>query len=88
MPSPSVLIILLGWNGEESRYDRLYRNDLLLPSKPLACYGDGGAMFTSDARLAERLRMIANHGQKVKYHHALVGCNSRLDTLQAARLRC
>ena len=51
------------------------------PSKPLACYGDGGAMFTSDARLAERLRMIANHGQKVKYHHALVGCNSRLDTL-------
>lgn len=40
------------------------------PSKPLACYGDGGAMFTSDARLAERLRMIANHGQKVKYHHA------------------
>ena len=54
------------------------------PSKPLACYGDGGAMFTSDARLAERLRMIANHGQKVKYHHALVGCNSRLDTLQAA----
>ena len=56
------------------------------PSKPLACYGDGGAMFTSDARLAERLRMIANHGQKVKYHHALVGCNSRLDTLQAAVL--
>lgn len=56
------------------------------PSKPLACYGDGGAMFTSDARLAERLRMIANHGQKVKYHHALVGCNSRLDTLQAAIL--
>ena len=43
-------------------------------------------MFTSDARLAERLRMIANHGQKVKYHHALVGCNSRLDTLQAAVL--
>ncbi len=56
------------------------------PSKPLACYGDGGAMFTSDARLAERLRMIANHGQKVRYHHSLVGCNSRLDTLQAAIL--
>ena len=56
------------------------------PSKPLACYGDGGAMFTSDVRLAERLRMIANHGQKMKYHHSLVGCNSRLDTLQAAVL--
>ncbi len=56
------------------------------PSKPLACYGDGGAIFTSDAKLAERSRMIANHGQKVKYHHILVGCNSRLDTLQAAVL--
>ena len=43
-------------------------------------------MFTSDVRLAERLRMIANHGQKMKYHHSLVGCNSRLDTLQAAVL--
>ena len=56
------------------------------PSKPLACYGDGGAMFTSDPKLAERLRMIANHGQQVKYHHLIVGCNSRLDTLQAAIL--
>lgn len=56
------------------------------PSKPLACYGDGGAMFTSDPELAERLRMIANHGQQVKYHHLIVGCNSRLDTLQAAIL--
>lgn len=56
------------------------------PSKPLACYGDGGAICTSDEELAERLRMIANHGQKVKYHHIVVGCNSRLDTLQAAVL--
>lgn len=56
------------------------------PSKPLACYGDGGAMFTSSERLAERLRMIASHGQRVKYHHSIVGCNSRLDTLQAAIL--
>lgn len=56
------------------------------PSKPLACYGDGGAMFTSNAGLAERLRMIANHGQKEKYHHSLIGRNSRLDTLQAAIL--
>ena len=57
------------------------------PSKNLGCYGDGGAMFTNDDALAEKLRMIANHGQKVKYYHEVVGCNSRLDTLQAAVLR-
>lgn len=57
------------------------------PSKNLGCYGDGGAMFTNDDALAEKLRMIANHGQKVRYYHELVGCNSRLDTLQAAVLR-
>ncbi len=56
------------------------------PSKPLACYGDGGAVMTSDERLAERIRMIANHGQQQKYHHKIIGCNSRLDTLQAAVL--
>lgn len=56
------------------------------PSKPLACYGDGGAMFTSDAALADRLRMIASHGQIRKYRHQVIGCNSRLDTLQAAVL--
>jgi UDP-2-acetamido-2-deoxy-ribo-hexuluronate aminotransferase len=56
------------------------------PSKNLGCYGDGGAMFTQDADLAERIRMIANHGQKVKYHHDIIGVNSRLDTLQAAIL--
>ena len=56
------------------------------PSKPLACYGDGGAVMTSDDRLAERIRMIANHGQLQKYHHKTIGCNSRLDTLQAAVL--
>ena len=56
------------------------------PSKNLGCYGDGGALFIRDARLAERARMIANHGQKIKYHHDIVGCNSRLDTLQAASL--
>lgn len=56
------------------------------PSKPLACYGDGGALFTSDPQLAERARMIANHGQQRKYHHRMIGCNSRLDTLQAALL--
>lgn len=56
------------------------------PSKPLACYGDGGAVMTSDEALARRARMIANHGQECKYHHKLIGCNSRLDTLQAAIL--
>lgn len=57
------------------------------PSKNLGCYGDGGAIFTKDDTLAEKLRMIANHGQKVKYHHSVIGCNSRLDTIQAAILK-
>lgn len=57
------------------------------PSKNLGCMGDGGALMTRDADLAERVRMIANHGQKVKYRHDVIGCNSRLDTLQAAVLR-
>ena len=56
------------------------------PSKNLGCYGDGGAMFTDDDVLAERLLMIANHGQHVKYYHKVIGCNSRLDTIQAAIL--
>jgi len=56
------------------------------PSKNLGCYGDGGAIFTNDAALAEKIGMIANHGQKIKYHHDSIGVNSRLDTLQAAIL--
>ncbi|MEI2711569.1 MAG: DegT/DnrJ/EryC1/StrS family aminotransferase [Chitinophagaceae bacterium] len=56
------------------------------PSKNLGAYGDGGAMFTNDAELAEKLRMIANHGQQKRYHHDIVGCNSRLDAIQAAIL--
>ena len=56
------------------------------PSKNLGCYGDGGAIMTNDDLLAQRLAMIANHGQKVKYHHSVIGCNSRLDTIQAAIL--
>jgi UDP-2-acetamido-2-deoxy-ribo-hexuluronate aminotransferase len=57
------------------------------PSKNLGCYGDGGAIYTMDSILAERLRMIANHGQVKKYVHKYIGVNSRLDTLQAAILR-
>jgi UDP-2-acetamido-2-deoxy-ribo-hexuluronate aminotransferase len=56
------------------------------PSKNLGCYGDGGAIFTDDDTLATRLKMIANHGQSRRYYHDLVGCNSRMDSLQAAVL--
>lgn len=56
------------------------------PSKNLGCYGDGGAIFCKNEELAEKLHMIANHGQKVKYHHSVIGCNSRLDSIQAAIL--
>ncbi|XKE47241.1 DegT/DnrJ/EryC1/StrS family aminotransferase [Halomonas organivorans] len=56
------------------------------PSKPLGCYGDGGAIFTSDEWLATRMRQIARHGQDRRYHHIRVGVNSRLDTIQAAIL--
>ena len=56
------------------------------PSKPLGCYGDGGAIFTSDAELATVLRQVARHGQDRRYHHIRVGVNSRLDTIQAAVL--
>jgi UDP-2-acetamido-2-deoxy-ribo-hexuluronate aminotransferase len=53
------------------------------PAKNLGCYGDGGMIFTSDDKLAEKLRMICNHGSKVRYYHELVGVNSRLDSIQA-----
>lgn len=56
------------------------------PSKPLGCYGDGGAIFTSDEELATVMRQIARHGQEKRYHHVRVGMNSRLDTMQAAIL--
>lgn len=56
------------------------------PSKPLGCYGDGGAIFTNDQELALVIRQIARHGQARRYHHVRVGVNSRLDTLQAAIL--
>jgi len=57
------------------------------PSKNLGCYGDGGAIFTNDDQLAEKLYSIVNHGMKVRYYHDNIGVNSRLDTIQAAVLR-
>ena len=57
------------------------------PSKNLGCYGDGGAIFTNDDTLAIQLKMMANHGQSKRYYHDVVGCNSRLDTIQAAILK-
>lgn len=57
------------------------------PSKNLGCYGDGGALFTNDDSLAQKIRMIANHGQQKKYYHEVIGVNSRLDTIQAAILK-
>ena len=57
------------------------------PSKNLGCYGDGGAICTNNDELADKMRMIANHGQSKRYYHDVVGCNSRLDSIQAAVLR-
>jgi dTDP-4-amino-4,6-dideoxygalactose transaminase len=57
------------------------------PSKNLGCYGDGGAICTNSDELAKQLEMVANHGQSKRYYHDIVGCNSRLDTIQAAVLR-
>lgn len=56
------------------------------PSKNLGCYGDGGAIYSQDEDLAKKMKMIAHHGERVKYYHDLVGCNSRLDTVQAVIL--
>lgn len=56
------------------------------PSKNLGCYGDGGAIFTNDDELASKMRAIANHGMVVRYHHDMIGVNSRLDSIQAAVL--
>lgn len=56
------------------------------PAKPLGCYGDGGAVFTNDDKLAEEMRVLLNHGQVKRYHHSVVGFNGRLDTIQAAIL--
>ena len=57
------------------------------PSKNLGCYGDGGAIFTNDDALAQKLRMLVNHGMQTRYYHDMIGVNSRLDSIQAAILK-
>ena len=75
-------------NGESKQAGALghISTTSFFPSKNLGCYGDGGALFTNDDKLAARIRMICNHGQVKKYVHSVVGVNSRLDSLQAAVL--
>lgn len=74
------------YNGRKSGNLTTIGCTSFFPSKPLGCYGDGGAIFTSDAELATILRQVARHGQDRRYHHIRVGVNSRLDTIQAAVL--
>lgn len=57
------------------------------PSKNLGCYGDGGAIFTNDDHLAEKIRIVVNHGMTIRYYHDMIGVNSRLDSIQAAILK-
>lgn len=72
------------YNGKKSCNVSTIATASFFPSKPLGCYGDGGMMFTSDQDIADKIRVIADHGQTKRYHHTKVGINSRLDSLQAA----
>lgn len=74
------------YNGRKSGNLTTIGCTSFFPSKPLGCYGDGGAIFTSDPELGKVIRQIARHGQEKRYYHGRVGVNSRLDTLQAAIL--
>ena len=74
------------YNGKKSCNLTTIGCTSFFPTKPLGCYGDGGAIFTSDEDLAQKIRQIARHGQDGRYHHVRLGINSRLDTLQAAIL--
>ena len=71
-------------NGRRSCGATLVGSTSFFPAKPLGCYGDGGALFTSDDALADRMRAIRTHGGIKRHHHPLVGMNGRFDTLQAA----
>lgn len=74
------------YKGKESCNLSTIGSTSFFPSKPLGCYGDGGALFTNDDELAEKFRWIRVHGQERKYHHPILGINGRMDTLQAAIL--
>lgn len=74
------------YNGRKSGNLTTIGCTSFFPSKPLGCYGDGGAIFTSDPELGKAIRQIARHGQEERYYHVRVGVNSRLDTIQAAIL--
>lgn len=73
-------------NGKHSCNLTTISTTSFFPSKPLGCYGDGGAIFTNDAELAQKLRWIRVHGQDKRYHHSILGINGRLDTIQAGIL--
>ena len=74
------------YKGEKSCNLSTIGSTSFFPSKPLGCYGDGGALFTNDDELAEKFRWIRVHGQERKHHHPILGLNGRMDTLQAAIL--
>ena len=74
------------YNGKESCNLSDIGCTSFFPSKPLGCYGDGGAIFTSDDALAKKIRTISNHGQEERYKHKYIGINGRLDAIQAAIL--
>jgi UDP-2-acetamido-2-deoxy-ribo-hexuluronate aminotransferase len=73
-------------NGRRSCSPTLVGSTSFFPAKPLGCFGDGGALFTNDDGLAERMRAIRTHGGLRRHHHPLLGMNARFDTLQAAVL--
>ncbi len=72
------------YNGRKSCALSTIGSTSFFPTKPLGCYGDGGALFTGDDELADRMRQIRVHGQKKKHHHPVIGINGRFDTIQAA----
>lgn len=74
------------YNGKKSCNLSTIGCTSFFPSKPLGAYGDGGAIFTNDDELAEKMRMLLNHGQNERYQHKLIGINGRLDAVQAAIL--
>jgi UDP-2-acetamido-2-deoxy-ribo-hexuluronate aminotransferase len=74
------------YKGKKSSNLSTIGSTSFFPSKPLGCYGDGGALFTNDDELAEKFLWIRVHGQKRKHHHPILGINGRMDTIQAAIL--